>query len=194
LSVQRRPVPPRTIYLVAALAVLVLLCASLAFCVVASPRPAPVALPVVQASEEAAQSGEDKINAAADAPLGPYTVQMSEEEATSLLALRLPGSPFLNPQVRFRDGKVYISGIVNMGVNIHVQSQWIVVDDGLQPRIKLDRASIGPSGLPTILLNSVSSTINQMIDESGTGILPTVIRIEDGAIVIVLSKATPTIP
>jgi hypothetical protein len=170
------------------------LCLSLTVCLIASPRPAGVSLPPVAASEEAAQSGEAKINAAGDAPLGPYTVQISEEEATSLLALRLPGSPFLNPQVRFRNGQVLLSAIVHVGVPLNMRTVWVVAGESSRPRVRLERAAIGPFGLPSILLNSVSSTINEMIDESGTGILPTAIRIDNGELVVDLMKSPPTIP
>ena len=186
--------PPRRIYLVAVLAVLLLLCLAITACFVASPRPQRVTQTPVPVSDNAAQSGEDKINAVADAPLGPFSVDITDQEASSLLALRLPGSPFLNPQVRFLPDQFYVSGVVNMGVPLNVASQWTIANATEQPRIVLERASIGPFALPSILLNSVSSTINEMIKESGTGVMPTAIHSSDGHIVIEGTKSTPTVP
>lgn len=194
MSAERRPIPPRTIYLAAALLVFLVLCLSLTICLATSPRPAPPVLPAVQPNELAAETGVEKITAVADGPLGEYTVSLSEEEATSLMALRLPGSPFLNPQVRFRDGRFYVNGTVSMGVPLGVQSMWAIAGNGAQPRVVLERASIGPFALPGFLLSSVSSTINEMIVESGTGVLPTAIGVEDGTISIKLIKSTPAIP
>jgi hypothetical protein len=136
----------------------------------------------------------DKIWSLDSAPLGPFSVTLTQEEATSLLALRLPGSPFLNAQVHFSDGKVYISGVVNMGVALKVVSMWSVAQSSGRPRVFLERAAIGPFSLAPFLLNSVSSTINEMIDESGTGIMPTNVRIGDGLLTVEGRKDTPTIP
>lgn len=189
-----RPIPPRTVYLAVASLVCLVLCLSLTICLAASPRPPRVNAASVPVSEEAAQSGENKIMAVAEAPLGPFSVELTQEEATSLLALRLPGSPFLNPQVVFTPGYIHISGIVNMGVPLTVNSLWTISNDGGQPRVRLERASIGPFAMPTLLLNSISSTLNDMIAESGTGILPTVVTIEEGRIIVHGTKSPPTIP
>lgn len=189
-----RRLPPRTIYLVIAMIIGLVLCLSLTVCLAASPRPPHLAGPPVTVSEEAAQSGENKIMAVADAPLGPFSVELTQEEATSLMALRLPGSPFLNPQVVFTTGYIHISGIVNMGMALRVDSLWTVVNDGGEPQVHLERASIGPFAMPPVLLNSISSTINDMIAESGTGILPTAVTIEEGRIIVYGSKSPPTIP
>ena len=185
---------PRTVYLAVALAVCLVLCIALSICLLASPRPAPVDRPPVAVSETAAQSGEDKIYALADAPLGPWTLDFNEEELSSLLALRLPGSPFLDPQVHFSGGRMYISGIVNMGVALKVASSWTTQTVDGRPRVALERASIGPIALAPFLLNSVSATINEMIDESGTGIWPTRVLVSDGRIVIEGTKDAATIP
>ena len=190
----RGAIPPRTVYLAAALSVLLLLCLALSFCLLASPRPPQFSLATVAATDEAAQSGEDKLLALMDAPLGPFSAELTEEEATSLLALRLPGSPFLHPQVHFLDRGVYISGIVSMGVPLRVVSLWSAQTVGGRPRLLLESAAIGPFSLPALMLSSVSSTINEMIDESGTGITPTAVRIGGGRIVVEGQKDPPTIP
>ena len=189
-----RPAQPRAIYLVVFLAVCLVLCLALTICIVASPRPEQIHLPHVVATETDAQTGEDRIMAAVDAPLGPFTVELTQEEATSLLALRLPGSPFLDPQVHFTNNRVYIAGVVNMGVPLRVMSVWSVVSPAGQPRVQLERASIGPFALPTLLLNSVSSTINEMIDESGTGVVATDVQIGEGRILVKGVKSAPTVP
>jgi hypothetical protein len=174
--------------------VFLVLCLALSVCLLASPRPPQMNLPVVAASDEAAQSGEDKLVSLVDGPLGPYSLELTEEEATSLLALRLPGSPFLNPQVRFVDQRAYISGVVNMGVPLKVVSMWTVDASSGRPRVLLERAAIGPFSLATFLLSSVSATMNEMIDESGTGIFPTAVRFGDQRIIIEMRKDTPTVP
>ena len=189
-----RRMPPRTIYLIGVLAVFLVLCLALAICLAGAPRPPRLSLAPVSASDIAAQSAEDKFTAVVDAALGPVRVDLTDEEATSFLALRVPGSPFLKPQVHFDGGKAYISGIVDMGVPLKVDSMWAFTTEGARPRVVLERASIGPFALPAILLNSVSSTINEMIDESGAGIAPTTVRSQGGRIVVDLLKSTPTVP
>ncbi len=194
MSANTRPVQPRTIYLAAALVVVILLWVSIAFCLAASQRPPRLTMPRIQASDVAADGGEVKIMNMVDAPLGPFSLELTQEEATSLLALRLPGSPFLNPQVHFTGNKVYVTGDVSLGAMLKVVSMWSVHQGSGRPRVLLERASIGPFAMPPILLNSVSSTINEMIDESGTGIVPTSVRIEEGRIVVLGVKSTPTVP
>jgi hypothetical protein len=191
---ESRRIAPRTIYLVATLGVVLVLCLSLTICLAGSPRPPQLSVPAVATSEEAALSAEDKINAAAEAPLGPFSVTLSQEEVTSLLALRVPESPFLRPQIHFNDGRAYISGVVSMGTPLTVNSMWTVADESGRPRLRLERASIGPIALPTALLASVSSTINEMIAESGTGVTPTAVRIGEGSITIEGDKSTPSVP
>ena len=191
---ESRRVAPRTIYLVAALGVVLVLCCSLTVCLVASPRPPRLSLAPVAVSEEAAVSAEGKITAAADAPLGPFSLTLSQEEVTSLLAFRVPESPFLRPQIHFGDGRAYISGVVSMGTPLTVNSMWSVADVSGQPRLQLERASIGPIALPSALLASVSSTINEMIAESGTGVMPTSVRIGDRAVTIEVNKSIPSVP
>ena len=191
---ESRRIAPRTVYLVAALGVVLVLCLSLAICLAGSPRPPKLTLPPVAVSEEAALRAEDKISAAADAPLGPFSVTLSQEEATSLLTLRVPESPFLRPQIHFGDGRAYISGVVSMGTPLTVRSVWSVTGEAGQPRLQLERASIGPIALPSALLASVSSTINEMIAESGTGVMPTAVRIADGSLTVEGDKGTPTVP
>lgn len=185
---------PRFIYLAVALAVCLVVCLALSVCLFAGPRPAPVDRPAVGVSDEAAQRGEDKIYALADAPLGAWTMELSEDELTSLLALRLPGSPFLDPQVHCTGERMYVSGVVNMGVPLKVVTSWTTQMVDGRPRVVLERAGLGPIALAPFLLNSVSATINEMIDESGTGILPTRVQIDDGRIRIEGSKDSATIP
>jgi hypothetical protein len=182
------------VYLVAALAVCLVLCLSLAVCLAGSPRPLDLALAAVPVSEGAAESGERKLQAVLDAPLGPFAVAVSESEVTSLLALRVPGSPFMRPQVHLSGGKIHISGDVSMGAVLRVKSTWSASTQGGFARVHLERASIGPLALPQALLGSVSSTINQMIDESGTGIMPTAIIVGDGTARIEGVKSPPTVP
>jgi hypothetical protein len=194
LNSDRRSLAPRTIYLAAALGVTLILCLALTICFAASPRPPKLDLPAVAISDAAAQTAEDKVMKIADAPLGPFTLDLSDAEISSWLALRLPGSPFLNPQVHLTDGKVYITGDVSLGVPLKVVSLWSVTQDNNRPRILVERTAFGPFALAPVLLNSVSATINEMIDESGTGVFPSAVTISDGHIIIAGRKSEPAIP
>lgn len=189
----RRTYPPRGVYLAAVLAVFLVLCLALAICFVGSPRPAVQSAPPIEPSDAAAQSAETKFYAVADAPLGPFAIDISDQEATSFLALRVPGSPILSPQVRFSGGKAYISGKMSLGVLLNMTTQWAVSGDG-RPRLVLERAAFGPLAMPSLLLSSVSSTVNEMIDESGTGVFPTRVVIAEGHALIEGEKLPPTVP
>jgi len=194
LSANARPTPSRSLYLVAVITLLLLLCLALTVCLAASPRPPRLSLPRIEPTDAAASSGEDKIWAVDRAPYGPFRVELTQEEATSLLALRLPDSPFLKPQVHITGGRIYVSCEVSLGVPLHVRTEWTAVLVGGRPRLVLQRAAIGPFALPGIMLNSVTSTINEMIDESGTGIVPTAVHIEEGFVVVEGIKGPPGVP
>jgi hypothetical protein len=171
-----------------------ILCLALTICLVASPRPPQLDLPPVVISDAAAQTAEDKVQRMIDAPLGPYTLELTESEISSWLALRLPGTPFLKPQVHLTDGKAYIAGEVSLGAPLTVVSMWSATNENQNVRVVLERAAIGPFALASIFLNSVSATMNEMIDESGTGIFPSAVTIGDGRIIILLQKSAPAIP
>ncbi len=194
MSANARPTSSRSLYLIVGVALLLLLCLALAICLAASPRPPRLSLPHIEPTDSAAASGEDKIWAVDRAPHGPFRLEITQEEATSLIALRLPDSPFLKPQVYITGGRVHISGEVSLGVPMQVRTEWATAMVGGKPRVVLERAAIGPFALPGIMLNSVTSTVNEMIDESGTGIVPTALRIEEGVLIIEGIKGPPAIP
>jgi len=50
--------------------------------------------------------------------------------------------------------------------------------------VVLESMSIGPLAIPTLLLGSVTSTINEILDDPTTGIALTELRLDDGVLTI----------
>ena len=137
-------------------------------------------LPVIPVSTEAAQSLKDEMKKAfeAGAATGTVTLNITEPQITSYLALRLQSDPSLqqtdtkkplinDPQVYLRDGQMKIYGktqqgmfAANIGIIINVG-----VDDAGQPKIEIASADFGPFPAP----DGLKEAITAMIKEAYTG-------------------------
>ena len=136
--------------------------------------------PPVAVSTEAAESLKDEVKRAleAGAATGEVTINITEPQITSLLALRLQSDQSLqdnskplitDPQVYLRDGQMQIFGKTQQGIlkaNIGVIVS-VGVDENGQPKIELVSADFGPLPAP----EGVTSAISAMIEEAYTGSL-----------------------
>lgn len=123
------------------------------------------AIPV---SVEAVESLRTQIEAAvmAGAESGVITLQISEEQITSYIALKMAAqeSPaFKEPQVFLRDGQMQVYGKIERGyfnANVFVALS-VTVDELGQPRIEIATADFGPFPAPDGLKQSLTSVITE---------------------------------
>jgi hypothetical protein len=142
----------------------------------------------VPVSAEAAQRLQARIDAIAASPQRDFRLEITAEEATSYLA-QLPNSPLMDVQVWFTGGRVYMSGAVTQPMRLQLATRWSTrLEDG-KARLVLEHASVGCFTLPTGMLSALSGTINEMIDESQTGIVITGVQIEEGRVIITGTKS-----
>jgi len=156
---------------------LYLLLASLA-CTVFVGGPDYSNLAPIPVSTEAAGSLKDQMKQAfeAGAPTGVVTLNITEVQITSILALRLQSDPTMqanqqpiitDPQVYLRDNQMKIYGksqkgmfAANIGVIVNVG-----VDELGKPRIEIASADFGPFPVP----GGIKDALTKMIDEAYTG-------------------------
>jgi hypothetical protein len=145
----------------------------------------------VPVSVEAAQHLQARIDAIAVSPQRDFRLEITDEEATSYLA-QLPNSPLVDAQVWFTGERVYLAGTVIQPMRLQLATRWSTrLEDG-KARLVLEHASVGCFTLPNGMLSALSATINEMIDESQTGIVITDVQIEEGRAIITGTKSQAT--
>lgn len=145
----------------------------------------------VPASTESVGSLSDKLNALGNAS-GEVQVTITEAELTSVFQQQLaaqPDSPFSNPQVYLRDGKIKLYATVttnNLTGNALIIMNPVIVDNKLQ--VKIESADFGPVPAPQNVLDSLASTINDqllsMVSGLPTGVGLKSIAIADGTLTL----------
>lgn len=144
----------------------------------------------VAISTEAAGQLESRLQQSLQGQPGQeFIVRMTDDELSSLLSVQLAKydeSPVTNPQVWFTRGKVYGSGrLVNVlpvetefyfEANARVQDGKVVVD--------MEKVSAGALPIPKSVLNTLSESINQTVEEAQLGVQVTALEILEGEIVV----------
>lgn len=154
------------------LSVLALLLATLA-CTIHAGGPDIPEQPI-PVSTEAAASLEEQIIQAKETAMqtGVLTLQISETQLTSYLALRLQADPeaaLRDPQVYLRDGQMRVYGKAYQGnftANVAVILS-VNIDEQGQPRLEITSADFGPFPVPA----SLRDTIQAAFQEAYTGTL-----------------------
>jgi hypothetical protein len=148
------------------LALIALILASLACSIfVGGPDYPEGSIPV---STEAVESLQAQIEAAvlSSAETGEITLQITQEQITSYLALKMAGQEnpaFYDPQVYLRDGQMQIYGKVKRGyLNANILVTLMVgVDEEGQPKIEIASADFGPFPAPEGLKQSITALITE---------------------------------
>ena len=148
----------------------------------------------VEVSPEAAQRVEAKlVEALTLNASNQFILNFTDEEFTSYLALKLEETaapPITDPQIRFTKGKIYIAGkLTNVGpvkVRAMVVAVPRVTDDQLV--IDIQNVYLGPIPAPNVLVDSLSQTIDQALEEAQVNLKITQVEVFESEIVIVGQK------
>lgn len=156
--------------------------------------PTPPASPVPVSTEAVGELQDLWKSAATNVPTGnDMVITTNEQQLTSLVALRLSeqeNPPITDPQVFLRDGKIQLYGTARAG-DVKT-SALIVISVTVTPegavQFKAESADFGPLPVPTALLDTVSSTINEAftgnIGSTATGLKIKGVVIGDGQMTI----------
>jgi hypothetical protein len=148
----------------------------------------------VEVSSEAAQRVEAKlVEALTLNPNDQFILRFTDEEVTSYLALKLEETtepPITDPQIRFTKGKIYVAGeLTNIGpmqVKAMIVAAPRVMNDQLV--IDIERVYLGPIPVPNTLLDSLSQTLDQALEEAQVKLKITQVEVFESEIVIVGEK------
>jgi hypothetical protein len=129
----------------------------------------------VPVSTEEVQSMETQIEQAlaAGAETGIVTLQLTESQLTSYIALKLQeqtNPPFTEPQVLLRNGQMQLAGKINRGMfaaNMLITMNVSVDPATNLPKIEIASADFGPIPAP----EGLNAAISAAIDEAFTGSL-----------------------
>jgi len=178
----------------------ILILASLA-CTVSVGGPDYSDRPTIPVSNDMAESLKDEVKRAfeAGAQTGEVTIQITEPQITSLLALRFQtdqnlqqnSEPLItDPQVYLRDGQMQIFGQTHQGMftaNIGIIVT-VGVDENGGPKIELTSADFGPFPAPDGLKEAIATMIQEAYTGSvgpvATGLRIQSITIADGIMTI----------
>jgi hypothetical protein len=175
------------------LVVLVLALATLA-CDLTVGGPTPPASPIPVSTEAAGELSNVWQQAATSVPSGgEVSVTFTEQQLTSFVALKIVETenfPLKEPQVFLRDGKIQLYGTAE--ANGIKTSAIIVIAASVTPEgsvlFTAEKADFGPLPVPSALLDSVSSTLNEALTgQAGSfasGFKITNIAINDGQMAI----------
>lgn len=156
--------------------------------------PQPPGSPIPVSTEAAGELTNLWSTAATSVPKGgEVSITLTEAQLTSFVALRLqsqPDAPLQDVQVFLRDGKIQLFGNAQAG-NVKTTAL-VVVAVSVTPEgnvlFKAENADFGPLPVPTALLDTVSSTLNEAftgnIGSTATGLRITNILIADGQMAI----------
>ena len=109
----------------------------------------------------------------AGAETGIVTLQITESQLTSLIALKLQAQtspPFTEPQVLLRDGQLQLYGKITRGsltANISTTANVGIDETTGMPKIEIESADFGPIPAP----EGLNAAISAMIAEAFTGSL-----------------------
>lgn len=142
---------------------------------------------VIVSTEAAGQLESRLEQIAGSAPGQSFILSMTDAEVTSLLSAELAQydeSPIQNPVIWFTHGRAHGTGrLVNV---VPVATDFYLVAQGtvLQGKIVVDilEMSAGALPLPQTVLETVSSVINETVEEMQLGVTVTSLEILDGEV------------
>jgi hypothetical protein len=118
-----------------------------------------------------------------------FILRMTDAEVTSLVATELAsydGAPVADPQIWFTKGKIYGTGrLVNV---MPVETDFYVVasasiQDG-RVVVKLEEISAGAIPIPTGVLETISRSVNETVDELQPDVEISALEILEGEIIV----------
>jgi len=145
--------------------------------------------PIAVSSESAGQLESRIQQNLTGEPGQQFILQMSDAEVTSLVATKLAGydeSPVTEPQIWFTRGKIYGTGkLVNV---LPVATSFYMVaaarvEDG-KVVVDMEETSAGAMPIPESLLNTISQSINETVEELQLDVEITALEILEGEMIV----------
>ena len=144
----------------------------------------PTPAPTITVSDDAADRLASKL-LAIERTEGDFHLELTEQEATSYLAIRLAGTvPLSSPQIRFLPSQVIVEGDLTGPLRVHVALSCTLRVANNRPQLSIQQGRIANLNVPPFLLDSLSDSITQMLSETQPAIETQGINITSGRLSI----------
>lgn len=142
-------------------------------------------------SPDAAQRFERKVREVVERPGPQFSLEVSSEEVTSYLALSTLGIPLADPQIRFVEGGICLSGTF-IGLGSMQMNLSVVASAGMeegQAWVEIERARLGSIPLPTGLLSRI---INETLRDAQVQFTITRLEIRQDRLIVAGTRENPS--
>ena len=144
----------------------------------------------IAVSTEAAEQLESRIQQNLGGEPGQqFIMRMTDAEVTSLVATKLADydeSPVSDPQIWFTRGKIYGTGklvnVIPLATEFYVVARARIEDGHVV--VSIEESSAGALPIPDGLLNTISESINETVDELQLDVTVTALEILEGEIIV----------
>jgi hypothetical protein len=145
--------------------------------------------PIVVSTESASQLESRISQNLGGQPGQQFIMRMTDAEVTSLVATKLAEydeAPVADPQIWFTKGKIYGTGrlvnVLPIETNFFVVASARIQDD--QVVIAIEESSAGAFPIPNGVLNTISQSINETVDELQFDLSVNALEILEGEAII----------
>jgi uncharacterized protein YpmS len=145
--------------------------------------------PIVVSTDSAAQLESRIRQNLSGEPGQQFILRMTDSEVTSLVAAKLTEydeSPVADPQLWFTKGKIYGTGrlvnVLPIETNFYVIA-FACIQDG-QVVVEIEESSAGALPIPDRVLDTISQSMNETIDEIQLDVQVTALEILEGEAII----------
>jgi len=145
--------------------------------------------PIVVSTEAAGQLESRIQQNLTGQPGQQFILRMTDSEVTSLVSTELAKyseSPLSDPQIWFTKGKIYgtgkVSNVLPIDAEIHIVAS-ARIEDG-RVLVVIEDVSAGAVPIPQSLLDTVSQSINETVDELQLDVQVTALEILEGEAIV----------
>jgi uncharacterized protein YpmS len=145
--------------------------------------------PIAVSTESAAQLESRIRQNLTGEPGQQFILRMTDSEVTSLVATELDKydeSPIRDPQIWFTRGRIYGTGrlvnVLPIETDVYVVAS-ARIQDG-QVEVEIERSSAGAVPIPESVLDTLSESINQTVDEMQLDVQVTDLEILEGEAIV----------
>ncbi|MGC9333921.1 MAG: hypothetical protein ACP5JJ_07230 [Anaerolineae bacterium] len=118
-----------------------------------------------------------------------FILRMTDVEVTSLVATKLDTyaePPLADPQIWFTNGKIYTTGrlvnVLPIKADLYIVSSACIADGKVA--LVVEKASAGSVPVPDGLLDTISQSVNETVDELQLELQVTALEILEGEIIV----------
>ena len=139
----------------------------------------------VRVSPDLAVSLEDTIDRVMGLPSDtPFVLQLTQEELTSYVALRLSGLPLHDPQVWISPGQMRATGVITEPIRTRFSISCSVTGTPSDPELRFETAALDGMPVPKFVLEMLTDRANQIVAQASFDVTVREIILLEGELII----------